>query len=368
VTGEESAAALELGGRVAAGVAGIAQDVQRAVVGRVERLTGAPAVPVHAAHKAISTGVYAAVRGGITLAAKGMGLAAAARADGRTACEATTPRAAAVVAALNGAAGGLLADEGSPWAVQMATRVQGEPRPKVAVLLHGLGESDLSWRSDPDYRALLRQLGWTPVLVRYNTGRRVWQNGAELSTQLDALLDTWAVPVSEVALVGHSMGGLVARSAVHAGERQGAAWTRSVTRLITLGTPHEGAPLARFGHLARGLLSRVPETRPFAAVIDFDRAPGIDDLRRGDIHEAPEQHGTPLPDHIRVSTLCATLARDERHLVSRLLGDLLVTAPSATSASSGRRGDDDRRHLGGLHHFDLLGHPEVADQLREWMR
>ncbi|MDQ1689062.1 MAG: hypothetical protein QOK42_2037 [Frankiaceae bacterium] len=368
MTGEESAAAAELGGRVAAGVAAIVQDVQRAVSSRVERLTGPPAAPVHAAQKAISGGVYAAVRGSLTLASKGIGAAAAARADGQSARDASSPRARAVVAAVNGAAGGLLADEGSPWAIPLTARAHGEPTPRVAVLLHGLGESDSSWRSDPDYRLLLRELGWTPLLVRYNSGRRVWQNGSELSERLESLLAEWAVPVTEIALVGHSMGGLVARSAVHAAQAQSAAWVADVTRLITLGTPHEGAPLARFGHLARGLLSRVPETRPLATVIDFDRAPGIDDLRRGDVHELPEAQGTPLPDHIRVRTLCATLARSEQHPVSRVLGDLLVMAPSATSTSSGRRADDDRRHLGGLHHFDLLGHPEAADQLRAWMQ
>lgn len=365
----ETRAAAELVGSAAAGVAGIADGVQRAISKRVRRATtatlGPVAVPVHVLTDALTTGVHATVRGGLRVAAAGIGLIAAQRAGATSARDARTPRAAGVVAALNGAAGGLLADTDSPWAIELTLRVEGPETPRLAVLVHGLGESDVSWRHDPDYRALLGGLGWTPVLVRYNTGRHIWDNGTDLCRELERVVAQWPEPVTEVALIGHSMGGLVARAAVHEADGNEYGWLPLTSRLITLGTPHEGAPLARLGHLARGVLSKLPETKPFASLIDYSRAPGIDDLRFGAV--TPEPARRSLADHIQVRTLGVTLHRDADHPISRVLGDLLVTTRSATSALSGRLTDDDAAHIGGLHHLDLLGHPEVAATLRAWM-
>ena len=60
---------------------------------------------------------------------------------------------------------------------------------------------------------LVDDLGCTSVFVRYNTGRHISVNGRELSELLDALVRAWPREVEQIALVGHSMGGLVARSA-----------------------------------------------------------------------------------------------------------------------------------------------------------
>lgn len=365
----ETRAAAALVGSAAAGVAGIAEGVQHAVSQRVRRATtaalGPMATPAHVLSDAVSTGVHAAVRGGLRVAAAGIGVIAAQRSSGTSARDARTPRAAGVVAALNGAAGGLLADTGSPWAIELTSRVEGPVTPRLAVLVHGLGESDVSWRHDPDYRALLTERGWTPVLVRYNTGRHVWENGTDLCRELERTVAQWPEPVAEVALVGHSMGGLVARAAVHEAAGNEYGWLPLTSRLVTLGTPHEGASLARLGHAVRGVLAKLPETKPLASLIDYGRAPGIDDLRFGAVAAEPTHH--PLPAHIRVHTVAATLHRDASHPVSRVLGDLLVTVSSATSGLSGRIADEDAVHLGGLHHFDLLGHPEVAARLGAWM-
>lgn len=365
----ETRAAAELVGSAAAGITGIAESVQRAVSQRVKRTTtaalGSAALPAHVLTDAISSGVHATVRGGLRVAAASVGLIAAQRASGTSARDARTPRAAGVVAALNGAAGGLLAETGSPWAIELTSRVEGPATARLAVLVHGLGESDVSWRHDPDYRVLLTERGWTPVLVRYNTGRHVWDSGVDLCRELERVVAEWPEPVTEVAFIGHSMGGLVARAAVHEAEGSEYGWLPLATRLVTLGTPHEGAPLARLGHFARGVLARLPETKPFATLIDYSRAPGIDDLRFGAVSAEPVHR--PLPRHIRVHTLAATLHRDASHPVSRVLGDLLVTVSSATSGLSGRVADEDAVHLGGLHHFDLLGHPQVAARVGAWM-
>lgn len=111
---------------------------------------------------------------------------------------------------------------------------------------------------------LRRDIGSTPVYLRYDTGLRISDNGRALDRQRGDLIDAWPVPIEDLVIVGHSMGGLVARSALHqAGS--GAPDARRRTRLacdtVTLGTPHQGAPLGRGVHRLASTLARLPETR-----------------------------------------------------------------------------------------------------------
>src|SRR5436309_2177677 len=127
---------------------------------------------------------------------------------------------------------------------------------------------------------LREDLGYTPIYVRYNTGLHVSDNGRRLSEVLEAVAKAWPVDLEEIVLVGHSMGGLVARSACHYGEAGGASWTGRVRHVFCLGTPHLGAPLERSANLAGWALTRLPETRPFGDLVNA-RSAGIKDLRFG---------------------------------------------------------------------------------------
>ncbi len=62
---------------------------------------------------------------------------------------------------------------------------------------------------------------------------------AGLAGQLDALDD-----LAELVLIGHSMGGLVSRYLLESGKFSDRAWFDKISTLITLGTPHFGAPKA----------------------------------------------------------------------------------------------------------------------------
>jgi len=262
---------------------------------------------------------------------------------------------------------------------------------RVAVFVHGLIETEDAWVRPPlsgrrpprpSYGALLRDdLGYTAVYVRYNTGRHISDNGRALSELLEALVARWPVAIEELALVGHSMGGLVARSASHVGERDGRGWVVPLRHVVCLGAPHMGAPLEKAANVAGWTLGRVPETRPFAKVVN-GRSVGIKDLRYGSCAEADwcdcdadelltdRCQDVPFVDHAAYAFIGATLFRSERHPVGHVLGDLLVRLPSASGR--GRRRTipfevDRGRHLGGLTHFDLLNHPQVYDQLRDWL-
>jgi pimeloyl-ACP methyl ester carboxylesterase len=187
--------------------------------------------------------------------------------------------------------------------------------------------------------------------------------------------------VETIALVGHSMGGLVARSACHYGVEAGCDWTRRVRHVVSLGTPHMGAPLAEGVHrLAHGL-SRLPETRPLGAFF-ARRSAGIRDLRSGSLVDEdwedrdPEAlravacREIPLLDGATHCFVSASLVRSPRNPLGRLIGDALVLEPSASGRSRTRRiGFDESfgHHVAGASHIALLNHPEVYDKLRAWL-
>ncbi|MDQ1706394.1 MAG: hypothetical protein QOF18_2760, partial [Frankiaceae bacterium] len=66
----------------------------------------------------------------------------------------------------------------------------------------------------------------------------------------------------------------------------------------------------------------------------------------------------------------ATISRRHDSVTARVIGDALV--PWSSASGTGRRRRlalevDRGRHLGGLHHFDLLNHPRVYAVLEEWL-
>ena len=378
------------------GVGGIEQ-VHAAIAGRVFGAVGPVARPVQRAHDTIAHGVYAAVGGGAALAGLAGDRVLARRAGGDGRALSVTPRGAQVLAVLNGLIGDVLAADGSSLAEPMAVRVQGRPvaaetgalaaafpaaSAHLVVLVPGLFETEHAWRHGgaPTYGAqLARDLGATPVDVRYNTGRHVSENGRALAELLEALTTAWPVPVARLGLVGHSMGGLVIRSAAHHGDLAGHAWLRALTATVSLGTPHAGAPLARGTHLAAHALQGLPETRAFARGLRRHSA-GIRDLRDGSLVDedwagrdphalrAAACREVPLAPGVRHAFVAATLTRDARHPGGRLLGDGLVLAASASGTGRAERiAFSDGLNLAGAHHLALLNHPAVYARLRDWL-
>jgi pimeloyl-ACP methyl ester carboxylesterase len=220
------------------------------------------------------------------------------------------------------------------------------------------------------------------VTIRYNTGLHISENGRRLARLLEDLVDAWPVPIEHLALVGHSMGGLVVRSAAHAATHQQHRWPDLVDTTIALGAPHLGAPLEQATHLATHALSAFPESRPVGAVLGA-RSAGIKDLRHGRLVDAEweavdadalrgfTRTDVPLIPAARHHVVAATLTRDAGHPVARIAGDLLVLTPSAHGLQ-GRRSviafeEDSRRHVGGHDHFDLLNSPALDDLLRAWL-
>lgn len=306
----------------------------------------------------------------------------------------------AVIAALNGVMGDRLQQDSNPLCTRMGWYQRGQPLDvralgasgaasgKLLVLVHGLCMNDLQWQhGGHDHGAHLAQaLDYEPVYLRYNTGLHVSDNGSELSVLLESLVASWPVPVTELAVLAHSMGGLVVRSACHHAAAQAAGsgnWLPLLRRVVFLGTPHHGAPLERAGSWVDALLGSTPYSRPFARLAQL-RSAGITDLRYGHVldidwvgrdrfRSRPDQRTpVPLPAGVACFAAAATLAARRSPVAERLVGDGLVPLHSALGIH-----DDAKRELGfaknrqavfyRMGHLALLGDAGVANQLVQWM-
>jgi pimeloyl-ACP methyl ester carboxylesterase len=243
--------------------------------------------------------------------------------------------------------------------------------------------NDRQWNRDGhDHGALLaREAGCTPVYLHYNSGLHVSTNGRAFARMLESLVGEWPVPPRSLVLVGHSMGGLVARSALHYAGVEGHRWPAKLEAMFFLGTPHLGAPLERGGNWVNLLLGASPYTAPFARLARI-RSAGITDLRHGALldedwngqdrfaHRPEPGDGLALPEGVRAYALAATIAASADG--ARVPGDGLVPLASALG-----RDRKKARHLGipksrqwigtRTGHLDLLSSREAGDRMVRWL-
>lgn len=394
---DATAAALDGGLRTIAGVhTAVARKPFAAL--RLAPVVGAASEPVRRIHDGVTALVYAGLSGGLALIA-GVARLAAAVVPVAGEPPAASP-AGLAVAALNGFAGDRLAREGNPLATAMSLRHRGRAVParraelaavfpgassRLAVFVHGLACNEaLWWRhaerhyGDPGVShgtRLASDLGVTALYVRYNTGLPIADNGRHLARLLEAVVAEWPVAVEELVLVGHSMGGLVVRSAAHHAPAD-AAWVSRVRHAFYLGAPHRGAPLEKAANAGAWLLAWSDVTRPLAAAVN-GRSRGIKDLRFGalrdedwadaDVDALLDDRTADLPllagaNHYFIA---ATLTRDRHHPLGVIVGDLLVRPASAFGRPRHREFPlAHPSHLGALTHLDLLNHPAVYEQIR----
>ena len=343
---------------------------------------------VQGVHDAITQGVYAAVRHGGSAA---LALAATAERHASDPQRVPSAKERALRSVINGAVGDALATTGDALAVQMGIHHGGALlaltgaalaplRPRVAVFIHGLACDEHSWSLPTDawskspwakalpadraiqYGALLEhELDVSAVYVRYNTGSSIDTNAAQLAALLQRAAQA-APQVREWLLIGHSMGGLVARRAHEMAASQGLVWAAQAPMIVCLGSPHQGAPLAQLGHLAAGALNLSKLTRPLGRIANA-RSQGIKDLRHG-LKRALKPPKSPA-----LRLVFATLgdASDTAlgSLIGKAFGDGLV--PAGSAADEGEAGDVERVEVAGLGHMGLLNHPRVYAAIRRWL-
>ena len=317
-----------------------------------------------------------------------------------------------LVAVVNGLFGDALDDRDSSWATPMTIRAGDtvlpldrdslrnslstvDVGPRLCVLVHGLMSTESIWRFPGDRSTTFGTLladdhDVTVLSVRYNTGRHISDNGRELAQLLSHLVSAWPVRVREINLIGHSMGGLVIRSAGHYARRQrtrgrrlpvGRRWTSKVRRVVLIGVPNTGAGLEAVVHSASAALWAlpIPTTRLVGLGLD-QRSAGIKDLRFGAIVEedwaerdpgARQRNFPHLPDRLHRAkhlVIGGTITTDPDHPLAKMLGDVLVTSPSV----SGRSTDGDlfphatTRTFPKITHNTLAHHPDVYQAITDW--
>jgi pimeloyl-ACP methyl ester carboxylesterase len=392
----------DLAGEGTSVLTSLVRDTHSGIARRVFGSIGPLSKPVEVVHNTTAAATYRAVDRALRAALRGAGeLAAEARGSDDDEPVESDPRVAGFIAALNGIYGDELTERGNGFALTMQLRRHGKPvamnatdiaeafpqaTGRIAVFVHGWCMTERSWWRRPrdgeevsPYGARLRgELGFTPVYLRYNTGLHISDNGKSLAALIDRLRALWPVPVEEIALIGHSMGGLVARSACHYGTQHQHGWPDAVRHVVCLGSPHLGADLEKGVNAASWALARLPETEGLASFLNA-RSVGTKDLRYGALLDEDWSDADPdefLRDRCNevpflphaVYHFVATSAGPRP--IGAVLGDRLVRPHSASGKGRSRRIPFDPDHgltLTGLHHFDLLNHSEIYAKLREWL-
>jgi pimeloyl-ACP methyl ester carboxylesterase len=378
---------------------GAIRDMHLGIAERTFRGVGPAGRPIQLIHDAISSRAYGAVGTSATLLRSAADEALERSGIGEQTALSNTQPGSLAIAVLNGLIGDQLAREGSGLHQAASVRVNGnrirldEPSlqdafpdatDSLAVFIHGLAGDEFcwSWGVPETYGSrLAADLDLTPVYLRYNSGLHISENGRLVGALLEELVKAWPVAVRQIAIIGHSMGGLVARSAAHQALEHDRQWIRRVRHIVSLGTPHLGAPLEQAAHRAAAALHALPETRMLSSFLRR-RSAGIRDLRYGSLVD--EDWRGRDPESLRAvackevpllpwATHCfvsATVTDDAMHPLGRLLGDTLVLVPSATGKGKTRRipfRDEHGQHVGRTHHLALLNHPAVYERLRGWL-
>jgi pimeloyl-ACP methyl ester carboxylesterase len=332
------------------GVTDVVEAMHVAIGGTPARLLGGP--------------VYASIRGITSLVGGTLDFALAQIAQ---LLGESTPGAEreAVLAALNGVLGDYLAETNNPLAIEMRLhRTEATPpKSKILVLVHGSSMNRGAWKAARDLR-------YSPVHLDYNSGLHISTNGRAFDASLEALVAEWPVPVEEVAIVAHSMGGLVSRSACHYAEASNHAWRDKLRAMVFVGTPQHGAPLEKGGNWLETILLVTRYSAPFARLGKV-RSAGVTDLRFGNLVDEDWQGrdrfelGTdartpvPLPRGVE----CFAIAAEKDVIVPRAsaFGEHADPALALTFPAS------HRLIAKGLGHIDVLRDPEVWDQIERWL-
>jgi len=289
---------------------------------------------------------------------------------------------------LNGIIGDSLSDQESPLAIQMSHSGQ-VLSGKVCIFVHGLCDSESTWQfskeTSQSYGSLLEEdFGYSPLHIRYNSGLHISTNGKLLDELIQELIEDADTPIKEIIFVGHSMGGLVVRSACHYGTKQNNSWVDLVSKTFLLGTPHQGSDIEKLGHLTSTILKTVPNlvTKGIAA-IGNKRSAGIKDLRFGYLVDEDwkdkdqnrfwqsQKNHIPLLDHVEYYLIAGSLAKESKNILAEYFGDGLVNSKSVSGQSFIKSKSidfpsDHFKTFKGISHSQLTKDREVYDQIKAW--
>lgn len=302
-----------------------------------------------------------------------------------------------VVATLNGLLGDYLVQRDSRFKQEMVFRDQQQTLSleadklnlqmpdcsnRIVLCVHGWCMNDVQWkRKSHDHGRSLAKYGYTPVYLRYNTGLHISQNGESFALMLEQLIASWPCQVKELVIIGHSMGGLVTRSACYYAQQHQLEWLSVLRTFITLGTPHNGAPLAQLACWIDDRIAEAPYLKMMNKLSDI-RSSGTKDLSRGYIRhsdwqpEAVQTLDAPsrplLPQGVACYAIASCLGHKLEDDKNLKLGDGLVPVSSALGESAAglqalNYAEENKWVGSGINHLDLLIHPQVTGKLEQWV-
>ncbi len=256
---------------------------------------------------------------------------------------------------------------------------------QILLMVHGSCMNDIQWTQKAHNHgiALAKELNKTPLFLHYNSGRHISTNGQKFNELLEELVQNWPVPIEEIVILGHSMGGLLTRSALYYGQKQESSWTKHLTKIIFLGTPHHGAPLEKAGNVLDVVLESIPYAKPFARLGKI-RSAGVTDLRYGNLVDEDWQNNDrfemqgdqrihiPLPKGVEFFSIAASVGNTPDSLSSQIRGDNMVGLKSATGQHSIlAKGLKFKKKnimiVNECSHMGLLSNPEIYAKMKSWL-
>ncbi len=305
-----------------------------------------------------------------------------------------------ILSILNGVIGDYLEEKENPLKIDMQFRYQSKAlkidteslktaypniNGKILLMVHGSCMNDIQWtRKNHNHGAVLAEnLNKTLVYLNYNSGKHISTNGKNLSKLLQELTENWPVPVTELVIINHSMGGLVTRSALHYGQQKQKNWTNHLKKIIFLGTPHHGSYIEKTGNYLDLILESIPYAKPFARLGKI-RSAGVTDLRYGNLvdedwhdkdrFELKKDHrqNIQLPKNIKCFSIAAVNGKKNDFVKNKILGDTLVSVKSALGQHKNpdkvlKFKKENMFIAYENNHLDLLNNLKILDKLNAWL-
>ncbi len=261
--------------------------------------------------------------------------------------------------------------------------------PKLCILVHGLVSDETMWKwaeGDYDYGSFLfKDFGFTPLYLRYNSGRHISENGKDLNQLLSLLLEQSPVKIQEIIFLSHSMGGLVTRSACYYGEKSKSKWIALTKKIFFIGSPHHGAPLEKLGNVVTTVLDKIPNPFTYLTKKAINlRSDGIKDLRYGflveedwkgkdlDAFHIHEKTFVPLLPKTEYFVISGTISENPDSYWSHFFGDAMVGKWSSQGKSGNEKHnlpflDSNKKEIPGVSHIDLMHNKQVYATIQQWL-
>jgi len=256
---------------------------------------------------------------------------------------------------------------------------------KILLMVHGSCMNDIQWtqKEHNHGKALAEELHKTPIFLNYNSGLHISTNGQKFNKLLEELVQHWPIPVEELVILAHSMGGLVSRSAFYYGQQQQQSWAKNLKKIIFLGTPHHGAPMEKAGNFLDVILEAIPYAKPIARLGKI-RSAGVTDLRYGNLLDEDWQNNDrfklqgdqrqhiSLPEKVACYSIAGIDSKETASKASQLIGDKMVGVKSALGQHKNPRKNlhfkkENTWIAYESNHTELLSNPKIYTKIKSWL-